>query len=107
MSDQSALFKKYTAAMFQHIVGEEVPHYIDEEPHMLHHTISGGFHPLVLGQHLNMINPGPTVGKNATFEIVRKLGLGLYSSVWLVHSTGYGNLRYHTLATDLLIDAKR
>jgi hypothetical protein len=95
MGDQSGQFEKQIAVMFQNKVGEkEMPHYIDEEPHMLHYAIAGGFHPLVLGQHLNIINPGPTVGKNATFEIVRKLGFGLYSSVWLVHSTGYGNFWY-------------
>ena len=95
MSDQSGQFKKQIDMMFQNkFEGEEKPGYIDEEPHMLPYTITGGFHPLVLGQHLDIINPGQIVGPNAMFEIVRKLGLGLCSSVWLVHSTGYGNLWY-------------
>jgi hypothetical protein len=113
MSDQSKQFKKQMDMMFQiKFEGEDKSHYIDEEPHMLHYAITGGFHPLVLGQHLNIINPGPRVGKNATFEIVRKLGLGLYSTVWLVRSTGYGNplvyMRFVFLVTDFFfIDAQR
>jgi hypothetical protein len=92
-SDQGQ-FETQIAAIFQGKGGEkEKPHYVDEEPHMLPSEIAGGFHPLALGQRLDIINPGPTVG-NGTFEIVRKLGWGLYSSVWLVRSTGYGNLRY-------------
>jgi len=92
MSGQSEQFKKQITVLFQNKIGEA--HYVDEEPHMLHYLIAGGFYPLVLGQQLNIFKAGGKVGKNATFEIVRKLGLGLCSSVWLVHSTGYGNLWY-------------
>lgn len=52
----------------------------DEEPHFLKPDQGFGFNPLKLGEHL--------VGGQThvtTYEIVRKLGFGANSSVWLVN----------------------
>jgi len=51
----------------------------DEEPHFLKPDQGFGFNPLKLGERLQS---GKTLG--GTYEIVRKLGFGANSSVWLV-----------------------
>ena len=51
----------------------------DEEPHMLDARTGYGFFPLTLGRMLNK-------GK---YEVVRKLGWGSASSVWLARVVGY------------------
>jgi hypothetical protein len=60
--------------------GEEIEYAPDEEPHALRPDFRGdGYMPLALGQRLplaNHLQPG-------FFEIVRKLGWGETSSVWL------------------------
>lgn len=45
----------------------------DEEPHMFPLNIGTGFYPMSLGQKLD----------DGKYEIVRKLGYGGHSSVWL------------------------
>jgi serine/threonine-protein kinase SRPK3 len=67
--------------------GEENMIYAEEEPHMLPIRYSGGYCPLTLGENLSIFNEGPTV-VGGNFKIVRKLGWGAYSSVWLAESQG-------------------
>ena len=45
----------------------------DEEPHMLGFEVGHGYNPLMLGQLLD----------NGKYEIIRKLGWAVNSSVWL------------------------
>ncbi|TDL24708.1 kinase-like protein [Rickenella mellea] len=58
--------------------GEEGVFYSDEEPHFLKPELGFGFNPLMLGDHLDNINP-----RSTTYVVVRKLGYGGTSSVWL------------------------
>jgi hypothetical protein len=58
--------------------GEGTTFIADEEPHFLKPDLGYGFNPLNLGERLRS-------GKvDRTYEIVRKLGFGGGSSVWLV-----------------------
>jgi serine/threonine-protein kinase SRPK3 len=58
--------------------GEEVTFTSDEEPHFLKPDHGFGFNPLKLGECLQ-----GSKTRGGTYEIVRKLGFGLNSSVWL------------------------
>jgi len=66
--------------------GEENLVYAEEEPHMLPMTHSGGFCPVTLGETLPTFEGPGLIGGN--FKIVRKLGWGTYSTVWLAESQG-------------------
>ena len=61
--------------------GEEVTFTSDEEPHFLKPDLGYGFNPLKLGEHLW------SPKADCTYEIVRNLGSGANSSVWLVRSS--------------------
>ena len=58
--------------------GKEGVFVCDEEPHFLKPDLGYGFNPLKLGERLQGRKPG------RIYEIVRKLGFGGGSSVWLV-----------------------
>jgi serine/threonine-protein kinase SRPK3 len=55
----------------------------DEEPHMLSPQLGYGYYPLMLGQRLH----------EDKYEIVRKLGWGGYSSVWLAKECRFVDTR--------------
>lgn len=56
-----------------------------------HYYRPGGYHPVNLGDMLN----------NGQYKVIRKLGEGSFSIVWLAHDLMYVNLPRHqvTLAT--------
>ena len=58
--------------------GEETTFIADEEPHFLKPDLGYGFNPLNPGERLRSRRV------DRTYEIVRKLGFGGGSSVWLV-----------------------
>jgi serine/threonine-protein kinase SRPK3 len=81
ISKESAPFNEVVFS--SNATDEENVIYAEEELHML----PGGYCPVTLGETLSMINAGPTV-VGGNFKIVRKLGWGAYSSVWLAESQG-------------------
>jgi hypothetical protein len=85
MNKQSAPFDEDVS--YSDATSEENVIYAEEEPHMLPITHSVGYCPLTLGETLSIIKEGPTV-VGGNFRIVRKLGWGAYSSVWLAESRG-------------------
>ena len=58
--------------------GEDTTFTADEEPHFLKPDLGYGFNPLNLGERFHSRRV------DRTYEIVRKLGFGGGSSVWLV-----------------------
>ncbi|KDR73028.1 hypothetical protein GALMADRAFT_281220 [Galerina marginata CBS 339.88] len=68
----------------------------DEEPHFLTPKQGFGFNPLKLGEHLQ---DGQVLGNE--YEVVRKLGFGANSSVWLVNFSD-NSTEKHFLALKVL-----
>ncbi|KAH7903737.1 kinase-like domain-containing protein [Hygrophoropsis aurantiaca] len=77
--------------------GEEGVFTSDEEPHFLKPELGFGFNPLKLGAHLN---GGLKLG--GSYEIVRKLGFGANSSVWLVKFSNNPTTEKQFLAVKVL-----
>lgn len=64
--------------MLRAILPPDAQHVCDEEPHMLMHEDALGYMPLQLGAKL----------ARGAYEVVRKLGWGTNSSVWLAREAG-------------------
>ncbi|KAF9480907.1 kinase-like protein [Pholiota conissans] len=75
--------------------GEELQ--VDKEPHFLPASKTYGYNPLKIGDRL--VRPD---GKKRIYEVVRKLGYGTSSSVWLVRSDDAG-AKIRFLALKILI----
>jgi hypothetical protein len=70
--------RQQVRVVFRMKTGEEIEYTPDEEPHALRPALGGeGYMPLALGQRLPLADQLPDI------EIVRKLGWGETSSVWL------------------------
>jgi serine/threonine-protein kinase SRPK3 len=71
-ADERAFDESFTAVKLKDDDGGEI-FVCDEEPHMLAPELGYGYYPLTLGERLD----------RDKYEIVRKLGWGQNSSVWL------------------------
>lgn len=67
--------------MLRAILPPDAQHVCDEEPHMLMHEDALGYMPVQLGAKL----------ARGAYEVVRKLGWGTNSSVWLAREAGTGS----------------
>ncbi|KAF9471267.1 kinase-like protein [Pholiota conissans] len=79
--------------------GEELR--VDEEPHFLPASKTYGYNPLKIRDRLVQAD-----GKKLIYEVVRKLGYGSSSSVWLVRSDEYVYVHYFAEAKTRYLAAK-